>query len=166
MSSRCGVRSPGHPASNPISVRRPAGSFHASSRPSVALGPLRFPFLVHGLLGEDSHLLISAHARHTPRTDAAHPAARSRRSHARWAGRPFASVTWPPKGGSNTPRSSGWLQSRYAKAESNGTAQNFWAVFVGLGCGGLGLFAQGLVHLFFGEGAQAVELGAHVGGVG
>ena len=52
-------------ASYPILVHRPAGSFHASFRRSVALPPLRFPLVVMTYFQEDFHLLISAHARRT-----------------------------------------------------------------------------------------------------
>jgi hypothetical protein len=60
-----GTLAPDDLASYPVSVRRPAGSFRASSRPSVTLGPLRFPFFVRGSLEEDSHLRVSAHAGRT-----------------------------------------------------------------------------------------------------
>ena len=53
----------------PIPVRRPMGSFHASSRRSVTLTPLRFPSLAVTCSGEDFHLQVSAHAGRTEKGD-------------------------------------------------------------------------------------------------
>src|SRR5207249_565360 len=54
-------------ASHPVSVRRPVGSFPASSRRSLTVAPLRFPWVPVTKFPEDSHLQGSAHAGHARR---------------------------------------------------------------------------------------------------
>src|SRR5439155_14583367 len=49
----------------PVSVRRPAGSFPASFRRSLAVAPLRFPWVPVTKFPEDFHLPVSAHAGRT-----------------------------------------------------------------------------------------------------
>ena len=60
-------------ASNPVLVHQPAASFHASSRRSVALPPLRSPFLAATFSGGDFPLQHAAHAGRTRGTPEAGP---------------------------------------------------------------------------------------------
>jgi hypothetical protein len=52
-------------ASYPVSVRQPAVSFPASFSTPVALGALRFPWIVTTNSPEDFHLQVTRHAGHT-----------------------------------------------------------------------------------------------------
>ena len=54
-------------ASNPVSVRRPAGSLPASSRRFLTVPPLRFASVTVTNFRKDFHLLIDAHAGRTGR---------------------------------------------------------------------------------------------------
>jgi hypothetical protein len=62
-------------ASYRLPVRRPASSLPASSRPSLALGPLRFASVPAARSREDLHLQVDAHAGRTNEDRRPRPAA-------------------------------------------------------------------------------------------